>query len=79
MPQSTIARQSENLAIWLVDTGIVDSRRQSREFINNNAISINGEKINDVDYEIGPDDAIDGKYIIVRRGKKKYHLVIFED
>ena len=79
MPQSTVARQSENLAIWLVDTGIVDSRRQSREFINNNAISINGEKINDVDYEIGPDDAIDGKYIIVRRGKKKYHLVIFED
>ncbi|MBZ6527070.1 tyrosine--tRNA ligase [Aerococcaceae bacterium DSM 111021] len=79
MPQSTVSKETANLAVWLVDTGIVDSRRQSREFIHNNAISINGEKIADVDYEIGPDDAIDGKYIIVRRGKKKYHLVILED
>lgn len=79
MPQTTVSKETANLAVWLVDTGIVDSRRQSREFIHNNAISINGEKIADVDYEIGPDDAIDGKYIIVRRGKKKYHLVILED
>lgn len=79
MPQSTAKNESNNLAVWLVDTGIVDSRRQSREFITNGAISINGEKIDDVDYEISAKDAIEGKYIIVRRGKKKYHLVTLED
>lgn len=79
MPQSTMSKDEANLAVWLVDSGIVDSRRQAREFITNNAIAINGEKIADIDYEIGPDDAIDGRYIIVRRGKKKYHLVILED
>ncbi|XJS10327.1 tyrosine--tRNA ligase [Aerococcaceae bacterium WGS1372] len=79
MPQSTIKNETNNLAIWLVDTGIVDSRRQSREFITNGAISINGEKIDDVDYEISSKDAIEGKYIIVRRGKKRYHLVTLED
>lgn len=79
MPQSTSTRESKNLAIWLVDTGIVDSRRQSREFISNGAISINGEKIDDLDYEISSKDAIEGKYIIVRRGKKRYHLVTLID
>ena len=79
MPQSTATSEKANLAVWLVDTGIVDSRRQSREFITNGAITVNGNKIDDVDYEIGPDDAIDEKYIIVRRGKKKYHLVILEE
>lgn len=79
MPQSTMSKDKANLAVWLVDSGIVDSRRQAREFINNNAIAINGEKIADVDYEIGPEDAIDGRYIIVRRGKKKYHLVTLVD
>lgn len=78
MPQSTATSEKANLAVWLVDTGIVDSRRQSREFITNGAITINGQKIDDVDYEIGPDDAIEEKYIIVRRGKKKYHLVTLE-
>lgn len=79
MPQSTASNETSNLAVWLVDTGIVDSRRQSREFITNGAISINGNKIDAIDYEISSDDAIDGKYIIVRRGKKKYHLVTLVD
>lgn len=71
--------QVHNLAIWLVDTGIVSSRRQSREFINNGAITINGEKIEDTGFELGPDMAIDHKYYVVRRGKKKYYLVTIQD
>lgn len=78
MPQFTSPREDENLAIWLVDTGIVPSRRQAREFVQNGAISINGEKIDDLEYTIGPMDAIGDKYIIVRRGKKNYFLVTFE-
>lgn len=75
MPQSTLPNTASNLAVWLVDAGIVKSRRESREFITNGAILINGHKISDVDYEISDKDAIGGKYIIVRRGKKNYHLV----
>ena len=75
MPQYEAKQETQNLAVWLVDTGIVNSRRQSREFITNGAISLNGNKITDVDYEVSTDDAIGGKYIIVRRGKKNYYLV----
>lgn len=79
LPQYSTNRDSHNLAIWLVDTGIVDSRRQAREFISNGAITINGDKITDLDFEISPDFAIDNQYFVVRRGKKKYHLVTIAD
>lgn len=78
MPQGTFARKPENLAVWLVDTGIVKSRREAREFIKNGAILINGIKIVDIDFEISPADAIGDKYVIVRRGKKNYYLVTYQ-
>lgn len=75
LPQYTTNNEKHNLVVWLVDTGIVDSRRQAREFIENGAITINGEKITDVDFEIHPEMAIDQSYYVVRRGKKNYYLV----
>lgn len=79
MPQFTAPQTDNTLAIWLTDIGLVDSRRQAREFVSNGAISLNGQKITDVDYPISSDLAIGGKYLIVRRGKKNYYLVTFED
>ncbi|MDD5979979.1 MAG: tyrosine--tRNA ligase [bacterium] len=54
----------------LVDNRIASSKREAREFINNNAISVNGEIINDSMYIINNNR----KYNIIRRGKKKYYL-----
>ncbi len=79
MPQFTAAILPANLPVWLVDTGIVNSRRQAREFVSDGAISINGHKISDVDYELTKQDAIGDKYFIVRRGKKNYYLVTLND
>ena len=42
MPTFESSKESQNLATWLVDLGIEPSRRQSREDIQNGAISING-------------------------------------
>ncbi|MGO4938114.1 tyrosine--tRNA ligase [Fundicoccus sp. Sow4_H7] len=78
MPQFTAPKESAALAIWLVDIGLISSRRQAREFVSNGAISLNGEKVTDVDFEVSPELAIGDKYLIVRRGKKNYYLVTFE-
>ena len=59
----------------LVNSSIASSKREAREFINNGAISLNGEAIKDENYPINSSLAIDKKYIIVRRGKKKYTLI----
>ena len=66
-----------NIIEFLVSTGICSSKREAREFVNNNSISINGDKINDLDFIINKDIAIDNKYVVVRRGKKKYFIACF--
>ncbi|MBR5400894.1 MAG: tyrosine--tRNA ligase [Treponema sp.] len=58
----------------LVNNGMASSKREAREFIRNNAISVNGEIINDEAAVIKKDIALEGKVIIFRRGKKKYYL-----
>ena len=58
----------------LVNNGMASSKREAREFIKNNAISINGEVVNDESKVITKDMALEGKIIIFRRGKKKYYI-----
>ena len=67
----------ENILDFLVKYGILTSKREAREFVSNGSITINGNKITDMEAMITKDMAIEGKYIVVRRGKKKYHLGIF--
>ena len=74
VPNSDI-KSDKNIVDLLVDANICSSKREAREFITTGAISINGDRITDLDAIITKDNSIDNKYIIVRRGKKKYYLV----
>ena len=60
----------------LVNNNIVTSRREAREFLNSNAISINGNIVTDENMLINSNIAIDNKVVVIRRGKKKYFLGI---
>ena len=55
----------------LVNNKISSSRREAREFLSNNALSVDGNIINDENYIITNNK----KYHIIRRGKKKYYLI----
>ena len=59
---------------FAVNMGVAKSKREAREFIETGAISINGEKITDLNTIIDSNQFIENKYIVVRRGKKKYYL-----
>ncbi len=61
----------------LVNEKIASSKREAREFLNNGAISINNEIVKDENTILTKAMAIDNKFIVVRRGKKKYYLVKF--
>lgn len=74
MPSVDVENKKENIVIWLTDNGIEPSRRQARQDVSNGAIRINGEKVDDVDAEIDPSGHFDGKFVIVRKGKKHYFL-----
>ena len=58
----------------LVDNKIASSRREAREFLSSNSIVVNGEKINDENTIINKDMLLHGKYLVIRKGKKKYFI-----
>ena len=58
----------------LVNAKICSSKREAREFLSNGSLSLNGEQIKATDLVIDANTTIGGKYIVVRRGKKKYYL-----
>lgn len=66
--------KDENLVDMLVNNKIASSKREAREFIKSNAISVNGEIVSDEAKMITKETAIEGKLIIFRRGKKKYFI-----
>ena len=66
-----------NIVDVLTEAGVFSSKRESRELISGNAISINNVKINDLEYIIKKDIAIDNKLILIRKGKKNYYIGLF--
>ena len=64
-----------NLVDLLVNLSICSSKREAREFVSGGTISINGDKVTDLEKIVSKNDSIEGKYIILRRGKKKYFLI----
>jgi tyrosyl-tRNA synthetase len=80
VPQSKVSVSDISQGIPAVDfltdyTKILSSKREAREFLKNNAISVNKEKITD-NFIVDTAHLLQGKYILVQRGKKNYYLVI---
>jgi tyrosyl-tRNA synthetase len=69
------SKEDIGLVDLIVEAKISPSKRQAREDIQNGAISINGEKVTDLQYVVTEAAKIEGEFILVRRGKKKYTLV----
>ena len=67
-------KEAENIVDFLVNGKICSSKREAREFINSGSITINGDKITDLDATITREIALDNKYVVIRKGKKKYFL-----
>lgn len=67
----TFNSNTDTLLNILVNNNIASSRREAREFLSNNAISLDGETINDENLEITNNK----KFHIIRKGKKKYFLI----
>lgn len=75
MPTFHASKESKNIVDWLVELRIEPSKRQAREDITNGAISMNGERVSDLNTEVTVENSFDGRFIIIRKGKKNYSLV----
>lgn len=77
VPSVEMPKEAKPIVDLIVDGKVSPSKRQAREDITNGAISINGEKIRDLEYVVDGKDRLDDEFAIVRRGKKKYHMIHF--
>ena len=83
LPVHEVTAESGVLAGLLVDAGLAVTPRgevtlgQARKFIQEGAIQVNGIKVSDVTSEVGPKDALYGKYHLLRRGKKQFSLLVW--
>ena len=71
------ANDNLNIVEILVAAKISPSKRQAREDVQNGAIYLNGERIQDLNYTLSETDKIDDELTVIRRGKKKYFVLVF--
>lgn len=77
VPSYTVPQDADlKLLEVLVASGLVQSKRQAREDLQNGAIYINGDRVQDLEYQLSDKDKI-GDIVVLRRGKKKYFLLQF--
>ncbi|MDX7646142.1 tyrosine--tRNA ligase [Aeromonas caviae] len=73
MPSSPIKGETD-LVTLLMECGLANSKRIARELLAAGAVSVNGAIRRDE--PLTADDRLFGHYLLLRRGKKQYHLVI---
>ena len=79
VPTFSIERSKLPLGILdalAVETSVFPSKGEARKMIQQNGFSLNKEKMSDITRSLGEDDIIDGKYILVQKGKKDYYIII---
>lgn len=75
----TVTIEGEVLLVdFLTEKGICSSKREAREMITNGAIFINNVRFQDIESSILKEHLVEGKVAIIRKGKKKYYLGIYE-
>ena len=70
-----VAAAPVNIVEALVEAGVEKSKRQAREDVTNGAIRVNGEQIRDTEANISAHPNTNGKFIMVRKGKKNYFSI----
>lgn len=71
----SIEANGQTLINALVEAKLASSNREARQFIQSGAVSVNGDKVTDMNLVMDKNIAIEGKFIVLRRGKKLYALV----
>ena len=75
VPSSLFDGTSQPLLEILVAAGLAKSKSDARRGIEAGEFSLNGDKIADTEATIDTEDLLDGKVALLRRGKKRYHLL----
>ena len=74
VPMTSLDNGLDMIAALSAQTGFLGSNGEARRELKQNSISVNKEKVKE-DYVIGKEDLINGKFILLQRGKKNYFVL----
>ena len=78
VPTFDVAREKLPLGILdllAVETSVFPSKGEARKMVQGNGVSINKDKVSDINYQVSEADILDGKYILAQKGKKNYYII----
>jgi tyrosyl-tRNA synthetase len=76
MPSHIIDDGDPSLVGALASSGLATSRGAARKLITSASIQVNGRVVRDCDAVLGRIDALHGRFHLIRRGKKAWHLAL---
>lgn len=82
VPQATATKsildgEGADLLSFLTESGIFPSKGEAKKLVQNGGLSINKEKVADVDFKLNSSHLLNNKYILIQKGKSNYTLAIF--
>lgn len=83
VPQVKVAKaildqEGVDLISFLAEQQIYTSKGEARKALQGNAVSINKQKVNSIEFKLQHQHLLNNKYILIQKGKSNYTLAIFE-
>ncbi|RPJ49862.1 MAG: tyrosine--tRNA ligase [Chloroflexi bacterium] len=75
LPKASLEGQGLNIVDLLVNTGFLKSKGEARRAITEGGIYLNNRRVTEPTQQAGVSELLDGRFLVLRRGKKNYHLV----
>ncbi|MES2849311.1 MAG: S4 domain-containing protein, partial [Bacteroidota bacterium] len=67
-----------DIVSFLADTNIFPSKGEAKKMVQGGGVSINKIKIDTIEHSVQTAGLLNGKYLLVQKGKKNYYLVVSE-
>jgi tyrosyl-tRNA synthetase len=75
LAKDALAGEGMTIVDLLAETGVTPSKGEARRSVEGGGIYVNAVRVEGVDSTVGTDRAIEGRFLVLRKGKKSYHLV----
>ncbi|MBN1430065.1 MAG: tyrosine--tRNA ligase [Anaerolineae bacterium] len=75
IPDGSLSGDGMSIVDLVVLSGLEQSKKQARNLIENGGLYLNGQRVENMSQVVTAADAIDGQVLVLRKGKKQYHLV----
>jgi len=76
---NSVDMERDVLELLAVETAVFSSKGEARRMVQGGGVSINKQKLAGPDQRITREDFINGKYLLIQKGKKNYYLIRVKD